>query len=400
MLSFPLHARPTSPRLAVTAMFLMIGLLAGTWFGRIPAVTASLDLDVGQIGLLLLFFSLGALVVFQVVGKVIARFGSHRVALGFGYAFPVAMSLVAIAPNPAAFALALFVCGFSFGGLNVALNAQGVEIERRLGRPIMNTLHGWFTLGMLAGSLLAGLAVSVGLGPIPHFLGISVTALAIVLVAAPELVRDELSTEVDHGGRRRRGALLPRPLWPLAILAFCASITEGSMYDWSALFVHETLDRSESAGALTFAVFSLAVLVGRFSGDRLVTRLGAFQVVRIGGTLAGGGLVLGLAIGTLPASVTGFAALGLGISVLTPLFYSSAGSRPDIPSAQGVAAVATCGMLGLLAGPPLLGTLADVTSLRLALAMVAMPCSVIVLLAANARPVQSEGVLPGLERAT
>lgn len=172
------------------------------------------------------------------------------------------------------------------------------------------------------------------------------------------------------------------------------------MYDWSALFVHETLDRSESAGALTFAVFSLAVLVGRFSGDRLVTRLGAFQVVRIGGTLAGGGLVLGLAIGTLPASVTGFAALGLGISVLTPLFYSSAGSRPDIPSAQGVAAVATCGMLGLLAGPPLLGTLADVTSLRLALAMVAMPCSVIVLLAANARPVQSEGVLPGLEQAT
>lgn len=376
----------------------MIGLLAGTWFGRIPAVTANLGLDVGQIGLLLLFFSLGALVVFQVVGKAISRFGSHRVARGFGFAFPVAIALVAIAPDPATFALALFVCGFSFGGLNVALNAQGVAIERRLERPIMNTLHGWFTLGMLAGSLLGGLAVAIGLGPIPHFLGITIACLAIAIVAMPGLVPDEPATGVRHGEKRRRGVHLRRLLWPLALLAFCASVTEGSMYDWSALYVHDSLGRSEGAGALTFAVFSLAVLVGRFTGDRVVARLGEITVVRIGGALAGTGLTLGLAIGTLPAAMAGFAALGLGVSVLTPLFYSSAGSRPEIPSAQGVATVATCGMLGLLAGPPLLGTLADGTSLRVALAVVALPCIVIVLLAANARPARSPGVQAGLAR--
>jgi MFS family permease len=375
--------RSSGPLLAVTTLFLMIGLLAGTWFSRIPAVTSNLDLDVGQIGLLLLFFSLGALVVFQVIGRVIARYGSHRVAHVAGFGFAAAIALVALAPTAASFALALFLAGLAFGGLNVALNAQGVTIERHLGRPVMNMLHGWFTTGMMVGSLLGGGAVAIGLGPVPHFAGMTGVALAIVVVAGPRLLPDAPAAPAESA--RRQSRLLPRTLWPLAILAFCASVTEGAMYDWSALYIHEDLGASEGTGAIAFAVFSLAVLIGRFGGDRAVVRLGSVGVVRMGSALAGAGVLAGLAVGTVPAGMVGFAALGLGVSVLTPLFYSIAGSRPDVPSAQGVAAVATCGMLGLLAGPPLLGNLADVTSLRFALAVVAVPCTVMFVMAVHAR---------------
>jgi MFS family permease len=385
---FTSRFRASGPLAAVTSLFLMIGLLAGTWFSRIPSVTDNLDLDVGQIGLLLLFFSLGALVVFQVIGRVIARFGSHRVAHGAGFGFATALSLVALAPNAAGFAVALFLSGFTFGGLNVALNAQGVTIERQLGRPIMNTLHGWFTTGMLAGSLLGGAAVAVGLGPVPHFAAVTLTSWAIVVVAGPRLLPD--APAAPRVSTRHRTRLLPRTLWPLAILAFCASITEGAMYDWSALYVHEELGAGEGTGAIAFAVFSIAVLMGRFGGDQAVSRLGSVGMVRAGSALAGVGVLAGLAGGSVVAGTIGFAALGLGVSVLTPLFYSIAGSRPDVPSAQGVAAVATCGMLGLLAGPPLLGNLADVTSLRLALAVVAVPCAVMFGMAAHARSAERE----------
>jgi fucose permease len=379
----PSRVSPPSPLLAVISLFIMIGLLAGTWFSRIPAVTGKLDLDVGQIGLLLLFFSLGALVVFQVVGLVIARLGSHRVAHVAGFGFVGAIALVALAPNAASFALALLLSGFAFGGLNVALNAQGVTIERHLGRPIMNMLHGWFTTGMMVGSLLGGGAVAVGLDPVPHFAGMAVAAVAIVGVAGPRLLPD--APAPSRESTRRRSRLLPRTLWPLATLAFCASVTEGAMCDWSALYIHDELGASEGTGAIAFAIFSLAVLIGRFGGDRAVVRLGSVGVVRAGSALAGAGVAAGLAAGTVPAGMIGFAALGLGVSVLTPLFYSIAGSRPDVPSAQGVAAVATCGMLGLLAGPPLLGNLADVTSLRMALAVVAVPCAVMFGMAVHAR---------------
>ena len=380
---FSSRIRSSGPLLAVTTLFLMAGLLAGTWFSRIPAVTGNLDLDVGQIGLLLLFFSLGALVVFQMIGRVIGRFGSHRVAHVAGFGFAGAIALVALAPNAASFALALFLSGFSFGGLNVALNAQGVAVERLLGRPIMNMLHGWFTTGMLVGSLIGGGAVAVGLDPVPHFAGMAVVAVAIAGVAGPRLQPDAAAPSRESAHRRTR--LLPRTLWPLAILAFCASVTEGAMYDWCALYIHEQLGASEGTGAVAFAIFSLAVLAGRFGGDRAVVRLGSVGVVRAGSALAGAGVAAGLAAGTVPTGMIGFAALGLGVSVLTPLFYSIAGARTDVPSAQGVAAVATCGMLGLLAGPPLLGNLADATSLRLALAVVALPCALMFGMAVHAR---------------
>lgn len=369
-------------RLAISGLFLIPGLLAGAWFVRIPAVMAQHDLrDTGQVGLVLLSFSLGALVVFQVAGRLIARYGSSRVATTGGVAMCVVMALLALAPSPILLAGALFAMGLAIGGQSVARNAKGVTTERHLGHRIMGSLHGCFTVGILIGSAIGGLAARAGIQPPLQFAVMAAIGLAIVLAAHRDLLPDPATAAATT--EKERHVLFSRTLLPLGIMAFCASLSEGAMYDWSALYVHRDLGASEATGAYAFAAFSLAVLVGRFGGDRVIDRLGAANVVRLGSAIAGTGLIIGLAIDTIPAVVGGIAALGLGVSLLTPMFYSAAGSREGVSSAQAVAAVATCGMLGLLAGPPLLGNLASVTSLRLALLVVAIPCATMIVLAEN-----------------
>ena len=295
-----------------------------------------------------------------------------------------ALALLAVVPSPYLLAVVLFVDGVAFGGLNVALNAKGVATEQHLGHRIMGSLHGFFTAGMLLGSIVAALVARAGVGPAPHFAVMAAIGLAILALAGGNLLPDQATTSGASG--RDRHVLLPRVLWPLGLMAFCASVSEGAMYDWSALYVHQELGGSEATGAAAFAAFSLAVLVGRFGGDRVVDRFGPATIVRLGSAIAGAGLLSGLVVDSIAAVACGFAALGLGVSVLTPMFYSAAGSRAGVSSAQGVAAVATCGMLGLLAGPPLLGNFADTTSLRLALAFVAVPCAIMIVMADTVAP--------------
>jgi MFS family permease len=386
MPSHLLPVRRPGPRIAAASLFFLTGLYAGGYVSRIPALTSRLDLDVGQIGSVLFCFSLGAITVFPVVGKVVARLGSRRTAYLTSVGAAFCFMLLAVAPSTIVFGLTLYGAGLAFGMLNVALNTQGVAIERYLGRSLLSGFHGWFTLGMLLGSLLGGLAARIGLGPLPQFVASAAFGITLVTTVVPGLLPDPPVVDQAREAAERRSGLLPRTLWPVALLAFCASMPAGSMYDWSALYVHENLGQSEAIGALAFAAFALAELTGRFSGDRVVTRLGAVAVTRLGSLLAGVGLLTGLALDVLPPVVIGFAAIGLGGSVLVPLFYSTVGSIPGVASAQGVAVVATFGMLGLLAGPPVLGTVGDLTSLRLALALVAIPLSVIFLMAPQVRP--------------
>ncbi len=359
------HVATPGPRVAVTVLFLVTGLIAGTWIGRIPAVTSNLNLDTGDIGSLLLFFSFGSLVAFQFIGKMIVRNGSQGSIRRTGYLMSASLSLLALAPNPASFGVGLFVVGFAVGSTSVAMNAQGVSVQRLAGRPIMNTLHGFFTLGLLIGSALGSLAAEAGVRPLPHFVGFSLAGLLIVTIAVPGLIPDEPIRQADK----------PR-----------AGLGEGSMYDWSALYIHDEMGASESAGALGFATFSTSMLVGRFSGDRIVARLGMVNVVRAGSLVAAAGLLAGLVVDTLVTVFIGYALLGLGLSVLMPLFYSAAGTHPGIPGVRGVASIATMGFTGLLVGPPILGTIAESTSLRAALGVVVVLGVIMALLAGRIAP--------------
>jgi MFS family permease len=176
-------------------------------------------------------------------------------------------------------------------------------------------------------------------------------------------------------------ALPPKPMWALGVIALCSAIAEGAMADWSALYLDDHLDTGGGVAALGFAAFSLAMLLGRFSGDALVDRFGSVRMVRTGATISSVGLGLGLLINTPAAMIVAFGLVGLGVSILFPLVFKSAATFPGVSRGRAVAGVATIGYTGFLIGPPLLGWIAEPTSLRVSLAIAVVLCAAVALLA-------------------
>lgn len=241
----------------------------------------------------------------------------------------------------------------------------------------MGSLHGFFSLGALVGAALSGVVAQAGFGLLPHFVAFSAIGLTCVLWASSGQIADEIVPHHATSEKKSRFSLPPRVLWPLGVIAFCGAVGEGGMADWSALFIHNELGGSEGMAAFGFTAFSTTMLIGRFAGDRIVGRFGAEVVVRVASLIASAGMLIGLAPGGLMTAVAGFAIMGLGLSVVIPVVYSAAGSTPGIPSGRGVAAVATIGYAGFLAGPPALGYLAQISSLRAALLVVVVLLAVI-----------------------
>ena len=366
-------------RFAISSIFFVNGFLLAQWVSRIPAITQELALSNAQLGTALLGMATGSLVAFPISGYLINRFGSRLTTLGFGLFFTLSLSLLAVAPNFALLTLVLALFGAGNGGMDIAMNAQGVEVEHHVGIPILNSLHGFFSLGGFIGAGAGGLLASIGVSPEPHFIAVSGVAFGVILLLSRFLITDAVTyTEPVSAAAF---ALPPKALWGLGAVAFCAAVGEGAMADWSALYLERSLQTSVGFAALGYASFSLAMLIGRFAGDALVRRFGNQRIVRIGSVIATSGLIAGLVVQVPWAALAGFGAVGLGLSVVAPLVFGAAGNHPDIPRGRAVAAVATMGYTGFLCGPPLLGLVAEASSLTVALSLVAVLSGLIFVLA-------------------
>lgn len=380
-------------RRAISLVFFVNGFVLANWIARIPAIKHGLGINNGQMGTVLLGMALGALIAFPFAGRLIGDIGSARATTGFALALTVVLPLLSWAPSAVLLFAALVLFGAGNGGMDVSMNAQGVEVEHAWGRPILNSMHGFYSLGGFAGAGTGSLAAALGLAPHLHFAIVSVLGAAGLLRAHTALIPDH-PVEGDHEPAPVF-ALPPRVLVPLGVVAACAAIGEGSMADWGALYLRNHLDTSAGIAALGFAAFSLAMLIARFAGDSLVARFGPDRIVRIGGLIAAAGLALGLLADRPSTALLGFAAIGLGLASVYPLVFGAAGNRRDIPRGRAVASVATMGYSGFLLGPPLLGWVAQLTSLRAALGIVVLLAFVIAMLAPAARrPSRSTATQP------
>ncbi|WP_051945941.1 MFS transporter [Verrucomicrobium sp. BvORR106] len=391
-------------RRAVSWLFLLNGVLFGTWVSRIPMVQERHDLTHGSLGVALLGMALGALVAMPLSGWASARLGSRRVAAFWTVVYAAVLPCLAIAPGVLWLKLGLFLFGAGHGGLDVAMNGQAVLVERRYHRPIMSTFHALFSAGGLAGATLgagmAWLAVPVE----THFLAVAaLLGGTVVLIALRPLLPDDPVDSSGTGEISSNEEVLPaksglasipaadmRRLIALGLLAFCIMMGEGAMADWSGLFLKQVTGAGDGLASAGYAAFSLAMMLGRFTGDSLTVRLGSERLVRGSGILAAGGLLLALITAHPYASVLGFAAVGAGFATVIPQVFSAAGRVKEMSPGLALATVTTLGYGGFLLGPPVIGFVAEGIGLRGALGLVVLTSVCAVALAAVLRTRRSE----------
>src|SRR3954469_23262562 len=371
-------------RRAVTVVFFVNGLLLGSWAARSPAVKERLDLGEAELGLALGLVALGALVAMPVSGWMSARGGSRRTTRFATVAICLALPLPALAPTYALLLPAALLLGASNGSLDVAMNAHGVAVERRFGSPILSSFHAAFSCGALAGAGTSALAAGAGLDVRWHLLGVAALGLCAGLAACRAL----LPADADHAGEDA-GPLLARPpraRWAVGAIGFCALVCEGATADWSAVYVKESLSATAGVAALAFAAFSATMTLGRLAGDRLTSAWGADALVRRGGLLSAAALAAALLIGHPAAAIAGFALLGFGISTMVPVVFRAAAEVDGVAPGVGIAAASTMGYFGFLVAPPIIGGIAELTSLPLALGLLVLLGLVMAALAPRVRP--------------
>jgi MFS family permease len=363
-LTAPLRQTPDrANRRAVTAAFLANGLTVATWLSRIPDVREELGLSASTLGLVLLGMSAGVLLALPIAGGLVPRFGSRRVLLvGAGVAV-LSLPAVGLSGGPWTLAAVLLVLGAGASAMDIAMNAQGAAVERVYARSIMVGFHGAWSVGALLGALAGSVAAAIRLPVLPHFALAAVAVAVVTLVALPWLrVTDR--TGVANG--RPRLAWPHGALVPLALVALASSLGESTASDWSGVHLRDVVGVPAGRAPWGFVAFTAAMVVARLSGDLVARRLGAATVVRLGGALAGLGFVLVALVPTLPVALVGFAMVGLGVAPIVPLVFSAAAAQGR-SAGEGIAAVATVGYGGFLAGPPIIGFVADQVDLRVSL---------------------------------
>ena len=362
-------------------IFLLSGIGMAAWAPMVPYAKARLGLDDAQLGLMLLAFGGGSMASMPLVGWLSHRFGNRRVIVASGWLLCLAPPVLALAPNVAVLTMALLYFGVMLGAVDVAMNAHAVEVERREGRVLMSGFHGLFSVGGLGGA--AGMSALLAFGlPLPlAALAVSALLAALVLRLRGGLLPGVTGTVAGHGPFRVPHGLVLL----LGLLCFVSFMAEGSMLDWSAVFLRDCRGFAPSTAGIGYACFSIAMALGRLGGDRLVQRIGPVWAVRAGAGLAATGFALAACAPWPEASLAGFVLIGLGASNIVPVMFSAAGRLPGVSPAIAIAAVTMLGYAGLLSGPALIGLMSRLAGLPLALAAVA---GLLLLVAASARIVR------------
>ena len=389
--------RARTASFAVFAVFALNGFIFASWVSRLPAIRDALSLSPGQLGLVLLVGSAGSLVALPLTGSVVHRFGTATTTRGATVlgAVGLAGAVAAVAAgNVPLVAVSLFLALMGVGAWDVAMNLQGTVVERELGRAIMPRFHAGFSLGAVAGAAVGALAAAAGLSVTAHVLVVAVAVAVAVWLLVRCYLPDGEMTEPAHGEDSPRGAgkralaawAEPRTVL-IGLMVLAAALTEGSANDWLALSVVDGFSASDAVGAASFGVFVAAMTAMRFAGTRLLDRYGRVPVLRLS---AGSALVGLLAFGlvpTLPMALVAVVLWGFGAALGFPVGMSAASDDPAHAAAR-VSVVSSIGYVAFLAGPPLLGMLADHVGYRHALLTIAIPLVASLFLAPVAAPLR------------
>ena len=374
---------PDSPRLAYPAVFvifLLHGIMVGSWVPHIPLAKERLDVGPAMFGLALLAIAAGAVTAMPLAGGLINRFGSAAVTYVAGICFCLAFVGPVIAPNFLTFVIAGFALGACIGSMDVAMNAHGIAVERQLKKPIMSMLHGGFSIGGMVGGFLGAWALKY-MGEFAHIAVSGAVSLAMLFMASRYL----LPANTDKGLSDTHFGWPTKATIGLGLLCFLALMAEGSVLDWGAIYFTQKFAITAATAALAYAFFSTGMAAARLTGDWLRQKVGAVPMVVTSALLTAIALAIAINVSSFVSAVVLFTFAGLGIGNIAPVLFAGGGRlEPDAPG-RGIAAVTTLGYAGFLAGPPLIGFVAQIYGLGQALWLVVGACVIIAIYGSRVR---------------
>lgn len=374
------------PRIAVSALFFINGYFAGNWAPKIPEFAHRLGLSPSDLGLMILAFGIGSLVAMPLAGVIIAHSGSRIAVRPFAVCTALAFLLITFANTVALAALAICFAGASIGAMDVAMNANAVSVERNMRRAIMSSCHGFWSLGGIVGAASGGFLIE-RFGVTGH--AVMVTAIQCLLLAA---VWRLIAEDREASGDRAHPVRVPRSIlpWLLGVIALFSMIPEGSVLDWSALFLRRELGADIVMSGFAFGAFSATMAIMRFAGDSVRDRFGAVRTLRASVAFAVAGFAIAGTASTSLLAIFGFAIAGIGISNMVPIAFSAAGNLPGMAPGVAISAVTFLGYSGILLAPSFIGFVAEHTGFaKIFLMMPALFAVMFVLshLASHADPV-------------
>jgi hypothetical protein len=359
-------------RIGTVCTYALAGLICGIWVARTPALVDTYALSAGGFGLVILVWGVAAVVAMQGLRGVIARLGSRAVLRVAAPLMAVSLALVALSPNRAVLLVTVALFGMAFGLTDIGMNAQGSAVERGLGRPVLNGMHAGWSAGAISGGALGSLSAYAGLSFGQALLGGAVIALPVTLVLGRTYIPEPEAAAVAEAG----GTRLPFVVYAVGALAFGAFMLEGAIADWSGLFLNRQLGASQTIAALGYPMFEGAMLAGRLVGDRVRAWLGVRRMLVCAGLATAVAVLTVVLSPATPYALAGLVLTGLAVCTVIPTTISLAGVVAPGRSAGAVAQVSAMGYGGLILGPVVIGPLADVSSLRVALVLVVLlgPC--------------------------
>lgn len=354
-------------RLAVAAFFFIAGLNFASWASRIPDVRLKLHLSDAALGGVLFALPVGSMVSLPFAGWLVARFGSKQVISVAAIAYPVSLILIGWAGTIWQLVPMVFAFGLLGNLCNIAINTQAVGVEALYGRSIMASFHGIWSMAGFTGAAIGTFVVSNNITPLLHFCFVAAACVVSVI-----LVRNyALPKDAGHPDQ----PLFVKPdehLLKLGLIAFSCMVCEGTMFDWSGVYFQKVVAVPKEMTTLGYAAFMSTMAGGRFLGDWLVTKIGKKLVLESSGITIATGLLISVLFPYVVPATIGFLLVGIGVSSVVPLVYSSAGKSKTLSPGVALTAVSTIGFLGFLLGPPVVGFMAQAFSLRWSFTLIAV----------------------------
>ncbi len=365
----------------VGLIFSFNSIMFGNWVTRIPDMKTSLELSASDLGLALLGMPIGSILMMPICGWLINKQGLGRATAIGAFLFLLTGALPAFAFNQLSLMAALFVYGINTAYMDVSMNAAAAVTEKKQKQTIMSTCHGMWSLGAMVGSGIGSLFVGFAVSPHVHLVSIAILLIVLLSVLLPIILKYH-----DEDASDSHALALPnKAVLGLAFIAFCSMLNEGVIADWSAVYMAEELESSPFLTGLAFSGYAMMMAIGRFSGDILIPHIGNRRIVIAGALITLIGISVALTSNMPLIAISGFACVGLGLSCIVPVVFSASAKIPGMSSGEGIAATATIGYTGFLLGPPLIGWIADATSLSLAMGSVAILAGIMALLAMRVR---------------